>query len=216
MLIAGQQAELCCGHHLALHNCSHKRRFIDHDGGSESRQHYFKEEQTLMKEDTTPRIHPGIEQAQAQLQQGRISRRDFLRVATLLGASLPFASVLAACGGGTTTTAPPPVDPVAPAEPTPGAIKRGGVLRVGIAVQAVDHPARFSWTESANAFRHVFEYLTETDENNITHPLLLESWEASDDLTVWTLNLRQGIKWTNGDELVAEHVRYNFGEWLNP
>ncbi|NCC32505.1 MAG: ABC transporter substrate-binding protein, partial [Chloroflexia bacterium] len=33
---------------------------------------------------------------------------------------------------------------------------------------------------------------------------------------VWTLNLRQGIKWTNGDELVAEHVRYNFGEWLNP
>ncbi|WP_129673614.1 ABC transporter substrate-binding protein [Candidatus Chloroploca sp. Khr17] len=169
-----------------------------------------------MKEDTTSRIHPGIEQAQTQLQQGRISRRDFLRVATLLGASLPFASVLAACGGGTTTTAPPPVDPVAPAEPTLGAIKRGGVLRVGIAVQAVDHPARFSWTESANAFRHVFEYLTETDENNITHPLLLESWEASDDLTVWTLNLRQGIKWTNGDELVAEHVRYNFGEWLNP
>lgn len=50
-----------------------------------------------MKEDTTSRIHPGIEQAQAQLQQGRISRRDFLRVATLLGASLPFASVLAAC-----------------------------------------------------------------------------------------------------------------------
>ena len=85
-------------------------------------------------------------------------------------------------------------------------IKRGGTMRVATQVPAVDHPARFSWVYDANQFRHVFEYLTETDSDNVTHPYLLESWEASADLTVWTLILRQGIKWTNGDEFVAEHL----------
>jgi peptide/nickel transport system substrate-binding protein len=45
---------------------------------------------------------------------------------------------------------------------------------------------------------------------------MLEGWEANPELTVWTLKLRKGIKWTNGDEFVAEHVKYNFGQWLNP
>ncbi len=97
-----------------------------------------------------------------------------------------------------------------------GGIVRGGTLRVGTQVLAVDHPARFSWIQDANQFRNVFEYLTETDSNNITHPYMLESWEANGDLTVWTLNLRKGIKWTNGDDFVADHVWFNINEWLNP
>lgn len=170
-----------------------------------------------MTKPTNRRIHPGVVAAQEQLQHGRISRREFLRVATLLGASVSTASLLAACGAGETTDAPPAEDTGSEDAPAAtGPIQRGGIIRVGMQVQSADHPARFSWTESANVYRHVFEYLTETDAENVTHPLLLESWEANDDLTVWTLNLRQGIQWTNGDELVAEHVRYNFAEWLNP
>ena len=40
------------------------------------------------------RIHPAVYEAQDQLSQGRISRREFIRLATLLGVSLPAAQVL--------------------------------------------------------------------------------------------------------------------------
>jgi peptide/nickel transport system substrate-binding protein len=155
------------------------------------------------------RIHPGVYEAQGQLKQGRMSRREFLRLATLLGVSLPAAQVLAACGTTTTPTAAP-----ATAVST-SAIKRGGTLKVGIQVPAVDHPARFSWVFDSNEYRMVWEYLTETGGDNITRPYLLENWSANDALTEWTLNLRQGIKWSNGDEFTAEDVLFNFKEWLN-
>ena len=157
-------------------------------------------------------FHPGVYEAQAKLKQGRVSRREFLRLATLLGTGAAAAYVLAACGAPT---------PAATAGPGGGTPKRGGTIRVGTQVQAIDHPARYSLIGfDANITRAVNEYLTETDKDNITHPYLLESWAASDDLKTWTLKLRQGIKWyQNGaetEELVADHVLFNFQQWLNP
>src|SRR5690242_10382741 len=189
------------------------------------------------------RVHPAVPEMQEQLRQGRISRRDFLRVVTLLGVSAPAAYVMAACGGapvqpGTTapTAAPAAAAPTAAAaaaeataapaaaEATAapaaaaaaGGIKRGGILKVGIQVPAVDHPARFSWVFDSNEFRQVYEYLTETGVDNITRPYLLEKWEVNDKLDVWTLHLRQGIKWSNGDDFTSEDVLFNFKEWLKP
>ncbi|HRV94678.1 MAG TPA: ABC transporter substrate-binding protein, partial [Anaerolineae bacterium] len=81
----------------------------------------------------------------------------------------------------------------------------------------VSHPARFlRLSQSANQFRPVFEYLTVTNRDNITQPYMLDSWSTSDDLTTWTLNLRQNITWTNGDPFTAEHVKFNFEQWLDP
>jgi peptide/nickel transport system substrate-binding protein len=63
--------------------------------------------------------------------------------------------------------------------------------------------------------RQVAEYLTYTDGDNITHPYLLENWQASDDLKTWTLNLRQGIKHNNGDTFNADDVVFTFNQWLD-
>ncbi|MGQ0602835.1 MAG: ABC transporter substrate-binding protein, partial [Anaerolineales bacterium] len=162
-------------------------------------------------------IHPYVTKAQQQLADGRISRREFLRLASLMGVSGGAAWVLAACGA-PATQAPP----AATTAPVAATIKRGGTMKVGFSLQAVDHPARLSWTQGSDVLRTNFEYLTFTDRNNITTPYLLESWKANDTATEWILALKKGIKWFNpggagdGEEFVAEHVKWNFAEWLNP
>ena len=86
--------------------------------------------------DAPNRIHLAVLEGQHQLQQGRISRREFLRLATLLGLGLPAANVLAACGTPATsapaatsvpaaTNAPAPTSVPATAAPL---VKRGGTL----------------------------------------------------------------------------------------
>ncbi|MFM7175449.1 MAG: ABC transporter substrate-binding protein, partial [Caldilinea sp.] len=156
-----------------------------------------------------PRIHPLALTAVEKLQRGRINRREFLRYTTLLGVSVGTAYALAGCA-----PAAAPASVGAPA--AAGGITRGGTLRKGMLIQQIDHPARLSWVEGSNAIRLVNEYLTETGPDNITRPSLLESWEASDDVKTWTLKLRQGIKFNNGDDLTADDVLYSFSQWLDP
>lgn len=166
-------------------------------------------------------IHPYIPVAFEQFEKGRISRRDFLRMATLLGMSAGAATFAAACA----SPAPVVEQPAPAAEETKpaegeqaaaGGIKRGGKWTASMKLQLLDHPARLSWVEGANIVRQTNEYLTETGPDNITRPYLLERWEASEDVKTWDLYLKKGIKFNNGDELTMDDVLFTFGEWLNP
>jgi peptide/nickel transport system substrate-binding protein len=156
---------------------------------------------------------------------GRISRREFLRNATLLGMSFASASAfLAACGPTSeptkapepTAAAPEPTKPPEPtATPEPAGPPRGGTMTVATRVQRLDHPARLSWIEGANAMRLVNEYLTFTDWDNVTHPWLLEKWEANDDVTEWTLYLQKGIKFNDGADLTADDIIFSMKQWFD-
>jgi peptide/nickel transport system substrate-binding protein len=169
-------------------------------------------------------VHPAIPDAYEQLENGRISRREFIRFATLLGMSAGVATFAAACGGGAAEEAADSgstdsgSDTAADTggETASGGIKRGGTLTKSMQLQLLDHPARLSWVEGANIVRQVGEYLTETGADNITRPYLLDRWEANDDVTVWTLYLKEGITFNNGDPLEADDVIFTMNEWLNP
>ena len=55
----------------------------------------------------------------------------------------------------------------------------------------------------------IFDTLLEFDENMKPSPCLAESWEQIDDLT-WKFNLRQDVKFHNGDSLISKDVKFSF------
>ncbi len=156
-----------------------------------------------MKKERRMGLHPAILDYQTMLQKGRMSRREFLRLATLLGASIPMAYSLAGCK--------PKEEAVEEIE-----IRRGGRITIGSSVQLIDHPARLEWVEAANQLRQVAEYLTLTDEDNMTEPWLLEQLEVDDDVKTWTLHLRRNIQFNDGQPFTADDVMFNFQQWLDP
>jgi peptide/nickel transport system substrate-binding protein len=155
-----------------------------------------------------PYIHPYVPELQSLHRQGRINRREFLRMATLLGVSLGTASAMIGCA-----PAPAPAGQVA--APAAGAIQRGGEFRFSNAVRKLTDPALGIFVEY-NIWWFVAEYLAVTGTDNITRPWLLEKWEASPDLKTWTLHVRKGIKFNHGPELTADDVIFNIKRWLAP
>jgi peptide/nickel transport system substrate-binding protein len=145
-----------------------------------------------------------------QLRRGLINRRAFVRLAVLFGMATGAAYAMAglpapAMAGGTLPF--PSVDPVA---------KRGGKLRVGQMVGRMHDPATYNWNEMANQTRPILEYLTMVGPDNVVRPMLAESWVPSADLKTWTLKVRPGVMWHNGEPLTAEHVAWNLRRWADP
>lgn len=169
--------------------------------------------------------HPYLPELKELYRKNRVTRREFLRTATLLGMSLGAANLfLASCStkepeptsAPAETAAEPTAAPAATDTPVPAAgPKRGGTLTIATRVPRVDHPARLSWIEGVNQWRQVCEYLTYTGYDNVTVPWLLDRWEANESVDEWTLYLKQGIKFNDGTDLTADDVIFNFGQWLS-
>src|SRR5215813_2812089 len=147
--------------------------------------------------------HPKVHEAFRLMKSGRMDRREFIRVAALLGTSATVAYAIAglpepAFAAGNMPF--PADDPKA---------KSGGILKIAQAVQKMEDPATYSWVEMSNQTRHTLEYLSITGPDNVTRPMLADHWDAAEDLKTWTFHLRQGVMWHNGEELTADHIKWN-------
>ena len=156
--------------------------------------------------------HPKVDEAFDLMEKGRMSRREFVRIAALLGVSAGTAYAVAGLPvpsvAQTADNLPFPAD-------NPNA-KSGGILKCAMQVQKMEDPATYSWVEMSNQTRHILEHLTLTAPDNVTRPMLSERWEASDDLKTWTFYIRRGVKWSNGDELTAHDIAFNVTRWCDP
>ncbi|MEZ5926392.1 MAG: ABC transporter substrate-binding protein [Hyphomicrobiaceae bacterium] len=164
-----------------------------------------------MRRSRDPLAHPKAREAYELMRAGRLDRRSFVRLATLLGAS---ALTAYATAGLPAPALAQSADLPFP-EPNPDA-KPNGVIRIAMQIMPMDDPAKFTWVQASNQTRHTLEYLTITGPDNITRPMLAAGWEAADDLRTWTFRLRENIRWHNGELLTAEQIRWNVERWCDP
>ncbi|MEM8628053.1 MAG: ABC transporter substrate-binding protein [Pseudomonadota bacterium] len=146
--------------------------------------------------------HPVAEMYAEEFKAGKLSRREFMVRSTALGVSAAAAYSLIglspANAAGHRVTPP-----------------MGGSLRIQMEVRALKDPRTYDWSQMANFSRGFLEYLIEYNADGSFTGVLLDSWEANEDATQYTLNVRQGVKWNNGDDFTAEDVAANFVGWCD-
>ncbi|AYD03734.1 ABC transporter substrate-binding protein [Neorhizobium sp. NCHU2750] len=153
--------------------------------------------------------NPLVSKLKTQLDEGKLERREFLRLSALIG--LTAATAYSVIG----LPAPALAADTLPFPPADPAAKKGGTLRIGQLVAKMDDPATYAWNEMSNQSRSIIEHMTLVGPDNVVRPMLIEAWEPSEDLKTWTLHVRKGVMWHNGEELTAEHIAWNIRRWTD-
>jgi peptide/nickel transport system substrate-binding protein len=141
-----------------------------------------------------------------ELVAGELDRQEFLKRASIFGIGAGTAGLLLRYVG---EAAPAYGATAAPA-------KVGGTLRIGsVAYNSSLEPYGLREAGSLGLAGIPGEYLTWTNSKFEVKPWLATSWKPNAALTVWTFQIRKGVKFHNGKSLTADDVVASFRQYLN-
>ena len=152
---------------------------------------------------------------------------------TILSLLMVASMLLAACGGAAPAeepaapapaepAAPAPAEPAAPATAEPSAPAAMGskdpttFVSVQIGEPETLDPALAYETAGGEVIQNVYDTLVFFDGENTDKfvPALAESWEVSDDGSVYTFQIRSGVKFHDGADMTPSDVAYSFQRGL--
>ena len=119
--------------------------------------------------------------------------------------------VLAACTNGNDSSSE--TDGTNSTDAASGEPVKGGEVSIPIAADPTFntwHPNAYAESNVVN--RIIFTGLTKPGKDLAPAPALAEEWSTSEDGLVWTFNLRQGVKWHDGEEFTADDVAFTFND----
>lgn len=136
-----------------------------------------------------------------------LDRRAFLRGA----AGVAGALALGACGGGSGRSISLPATTLGPA-PQPGSLRPARRPTVRAAGPEVGLPSPFGYTVPPGYFTMAYMYdsLLWTDVRGQLIPWLAATHEPSPDGLTHTFELRDGVRWHDGQPLTAADVQFSF------
>jgi peptide/nickel transport system substrate-binding protein len=153
-----------------------------------------------------------------ELVAGRVSRRQFMRKGAVIGMSTGLmGTILAACGGANKVGTSAASSATSSASATGTAVK-GGTLKLATQAPAgAINPLTVSDAGGLCMLAQTGEFLA-FDNNQLLQlqPMLATKWTPTKNGSVWTFNLRQGVKFHDGSPLTADDVVYTFQQLADP
>jgi peptide/nickel transport system substrate-binding protein len=152
-----------------------------------------------------------------QFAQGRITRRQFINRAFVIGISMSsISAIIAACGGAASpaasTSGGGSQAPGASSGGSTGPVTTGGSIKIAIQRPVKVDPVLMQDLSGYGMVSQCFEYLaTLNKKGDDIDKGLATDWSPNADGSVWTFKLRTGVKWQDGSDFTADDVVATMG-----